>query len=87
MVMLSAMLAASVPVDPISCVVTLGRGLAADSGWGLVTLSVKFAFVVPAQPSCNVRNPLYLSFTLKWAQILRFGNPVRSGLAAFTRQN
>jgi hypothetical protein len=67
MVMLSAMLAAFVPVDPITRVATLGRGLAAGRALltGLVALSVKFVFVVPAQPSCNVRNPLYLSTNLK----------------------
>ena len=65
MVMLSAMLAASVLVNPITRAVTLGRGLAADRAllMGLVALSVEFVY----QPEVSSQG-------LK----LRFGNPVRS---------
>jgi hypothetical protein len=90
MLILSAMLAASVPVDPITRIRTLGRGLATDRA--LLTdphRQICICCAKLAQPSCNIRNSLYLSIKLKWAQglELRFGNPVRSGLAAFTHQN
>jgi hypothetical protein len=68
--MLSAILAASVPVDLTTRVATLWRGLAVGRALltGHVAISVEFGFVVTGQPSCNVRNPLYLSINPKWAQ-------------------
>jgi hypothetical protein len=67
MVMLSAMLAASVPVDPITRIATLGRGLAAGRALltGLVALSAEFVY----QPEVGSKG-----------LNLRFGNSVRSVL-------